>query len=489
MATLLSLADIETALLTERPRRRFIIPDVLPAGPCLLFGASGSGKTGICVRTAVAIAAGLQWGNKAVTQGCVLYVAGEDYHGVQERLVAAARHLGTTPADLPMAIMEPHRAGLVDIDCRNDIQLAAGELKRKYGLPVTLVVIDTLAACFGPKSQDDATAASEYMNNVDKIARELGCTVLSIHHTGKNEGSGMRGSQVFFDRADAVIKVSRGGERTSFLHVDKMRNGAGGDRFAFDIGSTALQTIDGPISVQVVHGLRELEAETASVDESKAKREQSMADQAFGILQRIAISGQASNEDWRTACFDAWSGKKPSALRKAFSTSRTKLLQEGFISTNGGTVTVTAISEKVTQSVTPEPESVSVTVTTPLSLERGRSNALTGHEHPSQEQNSSDGEAGNARSNGSNGRTSSFLRGAGGETPAMNGRAAGNGNAHGEKVIDEVIDMITGTPLDTGTYLAKIKRLPPNEQVIAARRDLAISRQAGKPKLQGGLAR
>lgn len=42
----------------------------------------------------------------------------------------------------------------------------------------------------------------------------------------------------------------------------------------------------------------------------------------------------------------------------------------------------------------------------------------------------------------------------------------------GEKVIPEVLDMIRGTALDTGQYLDKIKRLPPNEQVAAARRDL-----------------
>jgi len=41
----------------------------------------------------------------------------------------------------------------------------------------------------------------------------------------------------------------------------------------------------------------------------------------------------------------------------------------------------------------------------------------------------------------------------------------------GSKVIPEVIDMITGT------YLDKIKRLPPNEQVIVAKRDLFKIRQ------------
>lgn len=51
----------------------------------------------------------------------------------------------------------------------------------------------------------------------------------------------------------------------------------------------------------------------------------------------------------------------------------------------------------------------------------------------------------------------------------------------GTKVIAEVIDMITGTKLDSGTYLDKLKRLSPNDQVAAARRDLAIQRQQQKP--------
>lgn len=51
----------------------------------------------------------------------------------------------------------------------------------------------------------------------------------------------------------------------------------------------------------------------------------------------------------------------------------------------------------------------------------------------------------------------------------------------GEKVIDEVLDMIRGTKLDTGTYLDRLKRLPPNDQVHAAKRDLRILEQQAKP--------
>lgn len=47
----------------------------------------------------------------------------------------------------------------------------------------------------------------------------------------------------------------------------------------------------------------------------------------------------------------------------------------------------------------------------------------------------------------------------------------------GEKVIDEVLSLIAGTKLDTGAYLDKLKRLSPNDQFTAAKRDLALLKE------------
>lgn len=47
----------------------------------------------------------------------------------------------------------------------------------------------------------------------------------------------------------------------------------------------------------------------------------------------------------------------------------------------------------------------------------------------------------------------------------------------GKKVIPEVMDLIRGTKLDTGKYLDQIKKFPPNDQVIAVKRDLSIAKQ------------
>jgi len=58
----------------------------------------------------------------------------------------------------------------------------------------------------------------------------------------------------------------------------------------------------------------------------------------------------------------------------------------------------------------------------------------------------------------------------------------------GEKVLDEVLDLIRGTSLDTGTYLDKLKKMPGSEQFKAATRDLAFlnqrDRQAERQKAE-----
>lgn len=61
--------------------------------------------------------------------------------------------------------------------------------------------------------------------------------------------------------------------------------------------------------------------------------------------------------------------------------------------------------------------------------------------------------------------------------------------ARGEKVIPEVIDLIRGTKLDSGVYLDRLKKLTPNDQLTAAKRDLAKIRADERAKAQGGIAR
>lgn len=52
----------------------------------------------------------------------------------------------------------------------------------------------------------------------------------------------------------------------------------------------------------------------------------------------------------------------------------------------------------------------------------------------------------------------------------------------GEKVCDEALSLVKGTPLDTGSYLASLKGIDHDEQVKTVRERLAALRNASRPK-------
>ena len=421
MTGFVTLAEIERSLLNEPPRRRFIISNVLPAGPVLLYGASGSGKTGIAIRTAVAVAAGLTWADRSTTAGSVLYVAGEDVEGAKERMVGAALALGLSPSELPLAMMEAPPEGMTHNAARIAVIGAARSLAKQATTPIALIVVDTLAACFGPKSQDDATAASEYMNNADRTARELGCPFLSIHHTGKDENAGMRGSRVFFDRADAVLRVKRGKDATSFLTVEKMRNGPADGRFAFDIEGTTMPVAGGSISVQSIRSLRALPADTETPQEGKARQKQTDKDRMLGVLIRLASAGATDVTTWQEACYELWSDKSPDTRRKVFSKYRHALAVDGLICINGEAVTVTVTrNAEVTDRVTPQPDTV--TRHPPLSIDRAGSDTTTGQKPPFLPGNDDAVAEGRSLGKGVVERPTGLSRGAGVEDPAETSR-------------------------------------------------------------------
>lgn len=54
--------------------------------------------------------------------------------------------------------------------------------------------------------------------------------------------------------------------------------------------------------------------------------------------------------------------------------------------------------------------------------------------------------------------------------------------SRGDNIIPEVMDLIRGTKLDTGSYLDKTKKLPPNDQFKAVQRDLLNLRALDRNK-------
>lgn len=61
--------------------------------------------------------------------------------------------------------------------------------------------------------------------------------------------------------------------------------------------------------------------------------------------------------------------------------------------------------------------------------------------------------------------------------------------ARGQAIVPSVLDFVTGTVLDTGVYLDKLRKARSADQMAMAKRDLALAKQQERERASGGLAR
>jgi hypothetical protein len=237
-----------------RPLKAWLIKRLIPAvGHGLLSGQWGAGKTFVVLEMAGALMTGQPFLGHPVKRQCgVLLIAAEGASEVRLRLDAVVRHkcgnmerapfrwYETTPLLLQKGALETLIAMARQAD---------DSLQQEFGLPLGLVVIDTIAACSGyPRAGDenDSAATQTVMNVLKAIAETLGCFVLGVDHFGKNMESGTRGSGAKESASDLVLaclgdKSLSGSVSNTRLAVRKNRGGQQGQEYPF-----ALRVVEAP---------------------------------------------------------------------------------------------------------------------------------------------------------------------------------------------------------------------------------------------------
>jgi len=217
-------------------RQDYLIKGYLPsASVTSAYGASGSYKSFLAVSWGCHIATGKPWAGRPVTQGAVIYVVGEGGIGVPRRIRAWEETLNNgSPIDT-----------LYRIDCPifpassesvQQVIRAANDVKAASGMPVRLIILDTLARCFGGSDENAAKDMGAFIQGCDVIKAATEATVLVIHHSGKDQDKGARGSSAFRAALDVEFNVRREGEGGALiLSCTKMKDAEEPPRQAYDL--------------------------------------------------------------------------------------------------------------------------------------------------------------------------------------------------------------------------------------------------------------
>lgn len=168
---------------------------------CEIWGPSGTYKTFLALDMAAAVASGKPWHNeKTMCQGSVLYIPGEGRAGLVRRLKVLCQERGLG-RKLPIRIANQP----VMMAKENQGAWLLEQIALFDGVPPALLIFDTLARNFGG-NENSAEEIGRFLDNNSILIRELGITVLIIHHCGYDDNHA-RGSSALYAGIDIEYKV------------------------------------------------------------------------------------------------------------------------------------------------------------------------------------------------------------------------------------------------------------------------------------------
>lgn len=179
----------------------------------MLVGPPGSFKSFLAIDWALCLAVGRPWNGRAVAPSKVLYALGEGKASLLKRVQAWMAHNNLSRAERE----------LLNANFRivfNVPQFAVPKAVDEFiealqmdDLAPSLLVIDTLARSLVGKDENGQLDAGVWVESADKL-RQLGMTVLVLHHTKKNTEFGLRerGSGAFFGAMDTSFVLERNAE-------------------------------------------------------------------------------------------------------------------------------------------------------------------------------------------------------------------------------------------------------------------------------------
>jgi hypothetical protein len=199
------------------------------------YGPGGVGKTVLQLDQMGHVALGRPWEGHAVHGGHCVYVCAEGQAFLPERLEALLLKLGV--AEIPRLHLLPVRLQLLEPrTVAGLITTFAAELPE----PPVWIAFDTVSRTSGGADEDNASDMRDYLDAMDQIRDATGAFVEGLHHSGKDEGRGARGSSVLRDNPDTVILLTQT-DGTSVMKCDKQRGGGAPFKpFAFRVKALPL---------------------------------------------------------------------------------------------------------------------------------------------------------------------------------------------------------------------------------------------------------
>jgi hypothetical protein len=218
----------------NKPDMEWLVYRVIARGSVVHFPApSYTGKSLIALDLALRKANGLgEWcGGSVGEPGDVVYVAMEGKYDLGHREVGWLDAHPNTTGDRLYTLEEEA------LDLNDDASIE--RFKRDMAaldVHPALIIIDTQALATLGADEDSNGEMNAVFGRCKRLAQELDCAVMLVHHTGHRDASRARGAKSQFDASDAVIIAEKAAnDSVGRLHVRKVKAYKPHGPYAFEI--------------------------------------------------------------------------------------------------------------------------------------------------------------------------------------------------------------------------------------------------------------
>ena len=268
------------------------------------------------------LALGNSWFDIPVTSAAhVVYVALEGFSGVAKRIQGWDKNnKGWTPNNLEVTKDE---LLLADNKSVNEFIGFYKGKKFKDGI----VVIDTLNNACPNIDENHAGAMSGVIYNLKKIQQELDCTVLIVHHSGKNEENGMRGSSSLKASMDTVMHVTQSRDRLCSWVLEKSKDSECGVGYSYRLDEVAMEDNETTCVIRIV-GKHEATEKKVSLGTNQKR--------VFELLKDRILPNHSQDEDMEITIRDMatqWTEQPKDKRTNLIRTNIGKLVTKGLVDT------------------------------------------------------------------------------------------------------------------------------------------------------------
>ncbi len=216
--------------------QNFLIENLIPENSLsVLYGQPASYKSFVSIDLSLSIASGLDWQGFNSGKGKALYIASEGVGGLKKRIKAWL--LKNKPQQNPDFHVLAQTVNFLEQEELDKLVDTINSIGKSF----KIIVVDTVARALSNAGSDENSASDmgAFISSCDYIRERIGCAVLVIHHSGKNESSGLRGSSALLGGVDTSIHCKHSAPNVH-LTVQKQKDAEALEDIILEVETRAL---------------------------------------------------------------------------------------------------------------------------------------------------------------------------------------------------------------------------------------------------------